>query len=112
VTVFEQSFNIFHSVCRVDVYKGSLCDNKSYFHSEVSKVCESHRNKEFLIPGSWDEELGEILVSPHLATLQWVTKTLTIDEVLSLLIWNKVTIDERLKSTYSFLVFQLSAQCT
>jgi hypothetical protein len=94
------------------VYKGSLCDNKSYFHSEVNKVCESHRNKEFLIPGSWDEELGEILVSPHLATLQWVTKTLTIDEVLSLLIWNKVTIDERLKSTYSFLVFQLSAQCT
>jgi hypothetical protein len=79
---------------------------KSYFHSEVSKACDSLRDKEFLIPKCWEEELGEVLVSPKLATLQWVTNTLSFDQVLALLMWNCVTIDDRFKSTYSFSTFR------
>jgi hypothetical protein len=68
----------------------------------VNKICDGLRNREFLIPQSWDTDIGEILVSPNLATLQWVGKNLNMEQVLALINWNGVPVQEKYKSTYSF----------
>jgi hypothetical protein len=72
----------------------------------VNKACGTLRDKEFLIPQSWDEEIGGILVSPNLATLQWVSRTLSLEQVQALLNWNNVPVEEKFKSTYSFSTFR------